>query len=112
MGPGCPYLATTAQGQDGSQRDNDGLRQTHPHAATLPTAHQRDTERSRLQQFRPGRISGGNGLERAQLISAGTDSSGRGLGHFVPGAGEVAERLGHHQPSLLTQVVEDLDLGV
>jgi CHAD domain-containing protein len=54
MGPGFPYLATTAQGQDGNQRDNDGLRQTHPHAATLPTAHQRDTERGRLQQFRPG----------------------------------------------------------
>jgi hypothetical protein len=33
------------------------------------------------------------------------DHAVAGLGHLVPGAGEVAERLGHDQPGLLGQVV-------
>jgi len=59
-----------------------------------------------------GTISGGYGLERAHLIGAGMDHAGRGLGHFVPGTGEVAERFRDHQPSLLTDALQDLHLGV
>src|SRR5215218_6635984 len=55
-------------------------------------------------------ISGGDGLERADLVGAGPNDSGGRLGHFVPGTGEVAEWFRNHQPSLLTQAVEDLHL--
>jgi hypothetical protein len=57
-------------------------------------------------------ISGGDGLEGTHLIGAGANDSGGRLGHFVPGAGEVAEGFGNYQSSLLTQAVQDLHLGM
>src|SRR5215216_3647265 len=82
-------------------------------SATMTACVRRTRMRPRYPRLTAGReVSGGSGLERAHLIRARTDDSGRGLRHLVPGAGEVAERFGDHQPSLLTQAVQDLNLGV
>ena len=57
-------------------------------------------------------FSGRDGLEGAHLIGAWADHACRGLGDFVPRSGKVAERFRDHQPSLLTDALEDLHLGV
>ena len=59
-----------------------------------------------------GYLRGGYGLEGTHLIGARTNDSGGGLGHFIPGTWEIAERFRDHQPSLITQAVEDLNLRV
>ena len=51
-------------------------------------------------------------LKWPDLVLAGTDDPGRGLGHFVPSAREITERFGDHQPGFLAQTAQDLHLGV
>ena len=70
------------------------------------------TARARRTRIQPRYLRGGYGLEGTHLIGARTNDSGGGLGHFIPGTWEIAERFRDHQPSLITQAVEDLNLRV
>jgi hypothetical protein len=47
------------------------------------------------------------GMERVEFVAAVVDEAVAGVGHLVPGAGEVAGRLGHDQPGLLGDLVQD-----
>ena len=47
-----------------------------------------------------------------QLVVAGLDDAEAGLRHLVPGAGQVAERLGDHEPGLVGELVQHRVLGV
>ena len=47
-----------------------------------------------------------------ELVVAVVDDPVAGLGHFVPGAGEVAERFGDDEAGLLGDLVEDGVVGI
>ena len=59
------------------------------------------------------RLSGGHGSpdgrrgrELAPFLAYSMDDQARGLRHFLPRAVQVPERLGHHDPSVLGELVE------
>ena len=48
--------------------------------------------------------------ERVKLVLTGANDTPAGLGDLVPGAFDIAERLGNHQPRLVADFREDGEL--
>jgi hypothetical protein len=116
-GDACGADALTCPLQPAARTATSATTTTAPDApacchATYGTSAGRWKKRLQKSDVVGGLSQGAYGLERAHLIGAGMDHAGRGLGHFVPGTGEVAERFRDHQPSLLTDALQDLHLGV
>jgi len=62
----------------------------------------------------PGPLPGSRGLrgEGQELVAALADHPVVCLGHFDPGAGQVTDRLGDHQPGVVGHLAQDLPVGV
>jgi hypothetical protein len=54
----------------------------------------------------------GSGSEEVELVVAVMEDAVAGLRYLVPGAGQVAERLGHDQPGLLGEIMQEGVVGV
>jgi hypothetical protein len=84
-------------------------------SATEPQGH-RVKKEARRDAGRRGVTSArglwGDRLERMQLVVAFANDAVTRLGDFVPGALQIAERLGDDDPALVRHVLQDGDLGV